>query len=326
MKSKPFTLALLGLGVCIGVLELTLRFALGLGNPLLSQVDENTGYRFQPNQKIHRFGNNIEINQFSQRNALISQTKPRNTRRILMIGDSILFGGSLLDQSKTITEKFRQQLGNGVEVLNASAGSWGVENRVGYLREFGHFQSDVITFQIGTSDLTQPTATPGMVGTDVNMPNRHPSSAIAEAWTRYLAPMVKRRLSVSWSGSAYAKEPTSTEGWFKRNLQSLTQAIRSLRSNPQSKNIPVIVFYTPNLVELVPTPYAPAYKAEFFERMRQLKIPVIDIHRAWSDLPVETRAGYYTDGIHLSEAGNQAVADLLFQELCIRSKSSWCKP
>ena len=43
------------------VTEATLRLALGQGLPVLSQADSDTGYRFQPNQKIYRFGKNIDF-------------------------------------------------------------------------------------------------------------------------------------------------------------------------------------------------------------------------------------------------------------------------
>ena len=64
------------------VTEATLRLALGLGKPVLSQADSDTGYRFQPNQKIYRFGKNIEYNQYSQRSEPITIEKPRGKLRM----------------------------------------------------------------------------------------------------------------------------------------------------------------------------------------------------------------------------------------------------
>ena len=65
------------------VTEATLRMALGLGKPVLSQADSDTGYRFQPNQKIYRFGKNIEYNQYSQRSEPITIEKPQGKLRII---------------------------------------------------------------------------------------------------------------------------------------------------------------------------------------------------------------------------------------------------
>ncbi|MBE9011494.1 SGNH/GDSL hydrolase family protein [Pseudanabaenaceae cyanobacterium LEGE 13415] len=325
MKLKSFAIALLGLGLSIVVLELGLRLIFGFGNPPLSQADDKTGYRFQPNQKLFRFGKYIEINQYSQRNPPISALKPPNTRRILMIGDSVLNGGVQTDQADTVTERFRDRLGESIEVLNASAGSWGIENRIGYLREFGAFQSDVIIFQIGSSDLIQRTSTGNVVGRDPSFPNQRPWSAIGELWSRYLSRRLVRRALIP-PAYAEARSPEDKAAWFARNRQSFSNEVRSLRTTPETKNIPIIVLYTPYQNEVLPTPQPPLYKAEFFALLKQLKIPVVDVHQAWSSIPVEQKSEYFADEIHLSETGNQAVADLLVQQLCIQAKSTWCKP
>ncbi|BAS59588.1 hypothetical protein NIES2135_08830 [Leptolyngbya boryana NIES-2135] len=325
MKLKPFAILLLGLGLSFAVLELGLRLIFGFGNPPLLQADSKTGYRFQPNQKLFRFGKSIEINQYSQRNPPISAIKPPNTRRILMIGDSVLNGGVQTDQAHTITERFRGLLGGSIEVLNASTGSWGIENRIGYLREFGSFQSDVIIFQIGTSDLIQRTSLGTLIGVDPSFPNQRPWSAISELWSRYILRRFVRQALIM-PAYAEARSPQDKAAWFARNSQSLKNEVRSLRTAPETKNVPIIVLYTPYRDEVLPTPQLPLYKAEFFALLNQMKLPVVDVHQAWSSIPVEQKSQYFIDEIHLSETGNQAVADLLFQQLCIQAKSTWCNP
>jgi len=78
--------------VALTATEVVLRLAFGLGNPVLSQADPDTGYRFQPNQKIFRFGKHVEYNQYSQRSEPITLKKPKRILRILMTGDSVLNG------------------------------------------------------------------------------------------------------------------------------------------------------------------------------------------------------------------------------------------
>ena len=129
------------------VTEATLRLVLGLGKPVLSQADSDTGYRFQPNQRIYRFSKNIEYTQYSQRSEPITIEKPQGKLRILMVGDSVLNGGNFIDQSQIISELFEKKLiasAHRAEVLNASAGSWGIGNQLGYLRKFGTFNSDAV--------------------------------------------------------------------------------------------------------------------------------------------------------------------------------------
>ena len=106
--------------------EVSLRLAFGLGNPVLSQADPDTGYRFQPNQQVFRFGKHIEYNQYSQRSQPITPEKPKGTLRILITGDSVLNGGNPTDQSQTISELLKVKLSSSglpAEILNASAGS-----------------------------------------------------------------------------------------------------------------------------------------------------------------------------------------------------------
>jgi lysophospholipase L1-like esterase len=325
MKLRSIRLGLLGLGLGIGLLELVLRFGLGLGNPPLMQADPKVGYRFQPNQKLFRFGKHIEYNQYSQRNAPIDSVKPPGTRRILVVGDSVINGGVMLDQSETVTEQLRSRLGTSVEVLNASAGSWAIENRIGYLQEFGTFQSDAIIFQVGTSDLIQPTSTGEMIGANQNFPNRRPWSALGEGWSRYLEPALMQFFHLAWTMPAYAQDPSPRQKsiWFAQNMQSFRQEIQSLQSNPATRNIPIVVLYTPNRVDVLPKATPPMYKAEFLQLLAQLKTPVVDVHTAWSALPSEQTAQYFIDGIHPTAAGSRAIADLLSNQLC--AQSTWCK-
>ncbi|MBD3560821.1 SGNH/GDSL hydrolase family protein, partial [Planktothrix sp. FACHB-1355] len=186
----------------VGILittEVTLRLALGLGNPVLVQADSDTGYRFQPNQKIFRFGKHIQYNQYSQRSEPITPEKPAGKLRILMLGDSVLNGGNPTDQSQIITELFEAKLsasGHPAEVLNASSGSWGIGNQLGYLRKFGTFNADAVILQIGTHDLTQPTSNSEIVGHHPSFPTHPPLLAIQEAWTRYAWPNLAFRLKL----------------------------------------------------------------------------------------------------------------------------------
>lgn len=103
-----------------------------------------------------------------------------------MIGDSVLNGGNPTDQSQILSELFKAKLSTSqvsasqvsAQVLNASAGSWGIGNQMGYLRKFGTFQADAVILQIGTHDLIQPTSTSERVGGDPNYPNQPPLLAI----------------------------------------------------------------------------------------------------------------------------------------------------
>ncbi len=111
-------------------IEVGLREFFGFGNPLIYVTDEQIGYLLAPNQRTRRFGNQIEINQYSMRSPNIEQIPLPSTLRLLLLGDSIANGGWWTDQSQTISSLMMSSLGKSshyrqVEVLNASTNSWG---------------------------------------------------------------------------------------------------------------------------------------------------------------------------------------------------------
>lgn len=312
-KYRKLSLSVIGI---LTLIEIFLRLIFGLGNPVLSQADPETGYRFQPNQKIFRFGKHIEYNQYSQRSEPINPEKSPQKLRILMTGDSVLNGGNPTNQNQTITELLETKLtqnGHPTEILNASAGSWGIGNELAYIRKFGTFQSDALILQIGTHDLTQPQSTSERVGHDPNYPDHPPLSAIQEGFTRYVWPALAPTFKVYASSAEIPLPlPAKIDKQFQKNMNNLKEIL----SLAQKQKIPVFVLFTPNREDLIPTFQTPRYKSEFLQILKAAQVKVIDTHIAWSKLPPTTVNNYFRDEVHFTVAGNQAAADLLFQQLC----------
>lgn len=311
------------LGIVLAT-EVLLRTILGLGNPLLMKNDTNIGYLAKPNQKIFRFGKHIKYNQYSQRSEPITLEKPANKLRILMIGDSVLNGGNPIDQSQTITELLKNKLlslGYSAEILNASAGSWGIGNRIEYLREFGTFHSDAIIVQIGTHDLNQPTSTSEIVGEHPHYPTHKPLLAILELWDRYIEPKLSAQFNFKTSpAETLQPSPKEMDRLFQENMVFLQDIVLMAKAN----HIPVFVLFTANRDDLVPKFQVPHYKAKFLDILSNLNVPIIDSHESWSVLPKDSVMGYYRDFVHLTETGNQSLANLLFEELCLTSRLFTC--
>jgi lysophospholipase L1-like esterase len=308
----------------VGVLELALRL-LGFGNPALLLPDRDVGYIFAPNQIVYRFGNRIEYNQFSQRSEPIVAKKPEGTLRILITGDSVLNGNNTTDQKETISELLEARLvgvKQRVEVLNASAGSWGIGNQLGYLRKFGTFDSDVVILQIGTHDLLQPQGRSSWVENDSLKPDRKPVLAIQEVFYRHILPKLS---SIFESNSepavvSAADKKAADKKKFGENMQQFEEIAALVRA----KNIPLFVLYTPDRADLLPVPNQPKFKSEFFARLKVLKIEVIDIHEGWSKLPARRIEKYFRDGVHPTPQAHESIADLMFQDLCDEKKLAAC--
>ncbi|MDJ1172925.1 SGNH/GDSL hydrolase family protein [Roseofilum capinflatum] len=304
------------------ITETILRLGFGLGKPALVQADSDTGYRFQPNQDLWRFGRTIIYNQYSQRSDPITPEKTPGTLRILMVGDSVLNGGNPIDQPDTISEKLKVQLENSgypLEILNASSGSWGLGNQWGYLQKFGLFDSDLVILQIGVHDLVQPTSTSDAVGS-IYFPDRPPLLAISEAWSRYAWPRIQGYFPLNAPSSEIPQSQLQPEEQFTENMDTLQAMIRFIRA----QDIPILVVFTPNRFDLIPNPQIPPYYPEFFTLLESEKIPVVDVYQAWSTLSPSVIDSFFRDSVHLNEQGNQAVVTLICEHLQLGDRLPSC--
>jgi hypothetical protein len=154
-----FAMALLGSG------ELILR-AMGFGNPIVYRIDPHVGYYPAPNQDVHRYGGKIHINAFGMRSRNVSAQKPAHTFRILMLGDSTLYGGSYIDQGQVYSTRLEELLNHEssalpgsprqVEVLSMGVNGWGPQHELAYTREFGFFQADLVMMMGPPNDAYRP--------------------------------------------------------------------------------------------------------------------------------------------------------------------------
>ncbi len=221
-----------GLAVAVGgliLLEVLLRAALGLGNPVLYQRDKECGYLFVPSADSTRFFARNHINQFSMRSQDIDPHKPRGTLRVMVIGDSVVYGTTYVDQSLIFTSLIQDQLAERlhqpVEVLNVSAGGWAPENELAYLRSRGTFEADVVIMELNTGDLTQPFSTDDFVvalGLD-----KKPAFAIEEAWTRYIRPALHRERQEN--GSTFVAAPAEQTEVLAQATTRMLQTLANVK-------------------------------------------------------------------------------------------------
>ena len=148
------------------------------------------------------------------------------------------------------------------------------------------------------------------------MPNRKPLLAIQEVFQRHVSP----KLSSIFVSNSPARVPVSESQRFMENMQRFEQIFAWVRA----KNIPLFVLYTCDRADLLPVPNQPKFKSEFVDRLKALKIPVIDTHAAWSKLPKTRVESYFRDGVHPTAPAYESIADLVFQQLCIQKKLVAC--
>jgi carbonic anhydrase/acetyltransferase-like protein (isoleucine patch superfamily)/lysophospholipase L1-like esterase len=307
-RRKWLRLAAAGAVMGLVTLELLLRWICGLGHPLLLQKDPDIGYLYQPNQSLRRLGRAVIINAYHQRSGPATAVPASGVTRILFLGDSVTFGTTLLDQRQTIPELLQANLRKAqmapAEVLNASAGSWGIGNQLAYLRRFGLMGSRIVVFQVGSGDLLQRKSTSARVGVDPAMPDKLPLTALGELWQRYLRPSI---VGARGLGAPVGSEGAEAELQFVANMNFLTEAILLVR---KSGATPVIL-HTPDRDEVtaksgrLEAKYEP-WRRRFMTLAARENVPVLNLRELWRNQPRALE--YFRDHVHLTAAGSAAVA------------------
>jgi hypothetical protein len=292
------------------ILEIGLR-TLGFGNPLIYTADEQIGYLLAPNQRTRRFGNRIKINEYSMRGESVQATPPPFTLRVLILGDSIANGGWWTDQTNTISSLMTHSLKvatmnqfQAVEVLNASANSWGPRNELAYLRQFGNFNAQVVVLLINTDDLfaTAPTCLP--VGRDRNYPAKKPPLALIEVFNRYVfkpKPIPELQMIQDEGGDRVGF-----------NLE----AISKIQALAHQTNSEFLLAMTPLLREVGdpgPRDYEIKARQRLSEFVQAQQITYIDFLPIFNKNP--NFKALYHDHIHLNLQGNQLVAEVIGQSI-----------
>ncbi|HEX3345363.1 MAG TPA: hypothetical protein VHS09_12355, partial [Polyangiaceae bacterium] len=144
----PVRNAVLGLIALVLLAEGVLR-AKGFGHTVLYVADPDIGYYPQPNAELNRYGGRVATNQFGMRSPPVDREKPPGTFRILMIGDSTLYGGSYIDQEDMYATQVQKQLTalglpGKVEVLAMGCNGWGPFHERGFVKRYPDaFQADL---------------------------------------------------------------------------------------------------------------------------------------------------------------------------------------
>lgn len=294
---------LFGILLCLAAIELVLRYKYGFGTPPVYIADDQTGYRVAPNQKTWRQGRRIEINRYSMRSDDFSLRRPDGTLRLLFLGDSIVSGGWLTDQSQIVT-KFVQDCLSGfvssrfpkLEVLNASANSWGPRNELGYVKKFGLFESQMVVMVLNTEDLFAVEPHSLVLGRARSHPTRRPL-AIVDFLNRYKKPVYIPALR------ALQTQPGDR---VKPNLE----AIQQVNQFVQDQHSRLLVAITPlkREVEEGSTDIEKLARERLERFLKDQNIPFLDFLPLFKQHNCQT---FYSDRIHITPQGNQFVGEVL---------------
>lgn len=299
INKKRFYIAISICFILIALLELTLRFVFGFCDAVLYQSSPAYEYIAQPNQHRYRFFSHIDYNSYSQRS-----DEPDSTKTIVLgLGDSVIFGGTMLDQDSIATTLFSKE--TGMQMLNISSGSWGPDNCAAYLKEKGTFGAKAMVLVCSSHDAFDVMSHIPVVGIYPNYPDKQYKLAIWEVIDRYLMPRIK-----GWLGQSELVDPDAK---VVKNVNSEGVAQKSLNFDPgfeqllqisKEKNIPFFIYFHPEMGEVVSKEYKEGGKL-IIEWAKANDVKLVN------GLDEGVTTGMFRDVIHLNEKGQRNLANSL---------------
>lgn len=291
---------LLGIFLIVILLEIILRYVFGFCDAVLYQSSPAYEYIAQPNQHRYRFFSHIDYNSYSQRSE-----EPDSTKTIVLgLGDSVIFGGTMLDQDSIATTLFSKE--TGMQMLNISSGSWGPDNCAAYLKEKGTFGAKAMVLVCSSHDAFDVMSHIPVVGIYPNYPDKQYKLAIWEVIDRYLMPRIKvyfRGKQLLDPDAQVVEKVKSDEGVAKKAL-NFDPGFDQLLQISEEKHIPFFIYLHPEVGEVMSRKYKEG-GLMIMEWAKTHHVKLID------GLNEGVTVDMYRDVIHLNEKGQRNLANSL---------------
>lgn len=308
IKTKNFFLIFGIFSICLLIFEIITRRYIGLGNPILYESYEGMEYKAKPNQNIKRFGNKIKINNASMRTSFnISRENLQEKERILIFGDSVLFGTSLIKQEKIATSLLGNKIKDKYEIYNISAGSWGPGNWVQYIKENGLFKADKVIFLMNSMDLVDVPSKNFKIS-DVNRPTSNPPFAIWELINRYTFPRVKNFFNkqiISFLNKNNIQNDSIMDNTINEGILNFNEAIHLVKKS--GIKLTVVQFWNKEEYE---SGSPIKYHSKTNEILRINNINTIQSLPYFKNCSINNLK-LFIDNIHLNEEGQACLANAL---------------
>ena len=304
MIHKVIKILLFVLGLAMAV-ELLLRI-FGFGNPPLYISDKQFEYIYAPGQNLFRFGNRILINEYGMRSKPLEKGGDEIT--ILKIGDSVINGGAPTDHdnlsSSILEKKLQKKFKKKIRVLNVSAGSWGPDNGMAFIKKQGHFNASKIILVFSSHDLYDMMTFEEIIGKNIHYPDKKPVLAILEAFERYL---INDLLGI---GNNQTEKSTklSPELELGNAAGKINPGWFFFPDYCKNNNLDLLVILHPTKEELSQKEYNINGK-QIIHILDSLNVPYI------LELKNGIRSEVYRDNIHLNNDGQKFLADIIYPEL-----------
>lgn len=286
MKAAKTLLVLVSIILVAGEVALRIR---GPWVRPLYEADARYEYRLKPLQHTRNGTANIITNAFGMRSGPVVAKKGK---RVLFIGDSVISGMEWVDNDSLATTLaaiiLSESMGVPVEVLNASSPSWGPDNAAAYLKAYGLFDADLIVGVWNSDDHSDRMGFEPVVGNNPYFRDRQRMTAWGHAWDEFLI-------------------RTGRAGAFPEGPHGFNTGWSSLRDLAAEASIPFTVVMHPRLSER----NARTWTQQGAALNDSLSVWGVPATTTWNALD----EGHYADDIHLSVAGQVALAQFLARHI-----------
>ena len=303
IKRKNLIIAVFILVVILLIGEILLRLLCGFTKAPLYQQSKKWEYMTCPNQDGYRFGRHFHFNSFGQRSE-----EPDSSKTIILgLGDSVLFGGMMIDQDSTSTYIFNQM--TGMQMLNISSGSWGPDNCAAYINHYGMFGAKALFLLVSSHDAHDIMDFRPVVGHHIYYPNKQFQLAWFELVYRYLLPKYDSNVLRYFVHEEHKDEDPDQKvlsgiGGIHKEGKTFNPGFNQLKQIADSAQIPLIVCLHPETVEVEAGKYNEQGQ-EIIDWCRDNKISLV------CELDEGIKLDMYRDGIHTNEKGHQFEACIM---------------
>lgn len=295
---KPLTIIALLLIIVIGGGEIVLRTCLGMANAPLYDESDEWEYMAKPDQDGVRFMNHYHYNSYSQRS-----DEPDSTKHIVLgLGDSVLFGGMMIDQDSIATSIFTRE-NPGWQMLNISAGSWGPDNCAAYLKHYGLFNAEAMFLVVSSHDAHDNINHQKVVGVHDAYPDKQYWCGWAEFICRYIWPRISSKLHFSKMVSADPDQQVLQGTGIMKDGVIFNPGFDQLSQMADSAGIPLYVYLHADMAELMEKKFN-AQGEQIIAWAQKNNVTLI------KELDYEFGTEDYRDGIHQSKSGQRKMAEI----------------
>lgn len=285
---------LVGLVLLEGGLRLT-----GLADPLLYRPDEAAGYRIKPDQHVQFRGNEVVINRWGVRDARPLDALSEGQRRVIVLGDSVTWGGMQTDSGSLFTAVMESNLED-TQTVNAGVNGYCVTQMKNlFAAHLGPLEPDMVVVYAVERDFTRPDTR--LTGNSVAFPTRKPRLAMGMALALLRVEIAKKTGLVGLLGPPPTEavgEPMTAEECIEKNVLSALE----LRDALQAADAALLVVLA---VEDFSGEREP--DATIRATLDEAGMAYVDLNEVLNP----ERDWFITDGIHLSPRGHEAVGKAL---------------